>query len=137
MTNKLPEELRLLFLSEQGIKPSTRDDELNEDEAKLFSEAKNFFQKEIHPLFTTLWGEIWINNSQIEENGLNSIACQLWVISLQGLNAKHIAKALDAFVADTGGKYPPNPLQFRNYCKNIRQKDVEQGRKDRSLQLLN
>lgn len=139
MTSELPEELRLLFLSEEGITPSTSDDGLNDDEAKSFSEAMKMFKNEIHPLFTTLWGEIWINNSQIDGGGINfnSRACQLWFICLQGLNTKHVAKALDEFVNDTGGKYPPNPLQFRYYCKNVKQKDVEQSGKDRNLQLLN
>ena len=139
MSNKLPEELRSLFLSDQGIATSTHDDGLNDAEEKSFHEAKRMFEKEIHPLFTTLWGEIWLSNSQIEDGGIKfkSRACQLWFICLQGLSAKHIAKGLDDFVNDTSGKYPPNPLQFRFYCKNVKQKDVEQSGKDRNLQILN
>ncbi|KDM89978.1 hypothetical protein [Photobacterium galatheae] len=136
MTDQLPEALRQLFLSEQGIETNPNDLEITETEAQAFQNAKTLFLHEVHPLFTTVWGEIWISNSQIEE-GLMSKACQLWVIALHGLDADHIASAVNAFVKENKGKYPPNPLQFREYCRAVQSEHALKKNHDKAYEILN
>ena len=133
MSNSLPEELRQLFLKDIGITATT---ENIQEQSVEYNKAKNLLDKEIHPLFFSIWGEIWMNHSQMDQ-GDNATNKHLWIVALHGMSVKQVALAFKNYVEETGGKFPPNPMQFRDYCRVIKAEQTEKSINDRKYAILN
>ena len=110
---ELCEELRKIFLNEQGVEFSSKTLNIQK---QAFNDAKTLFHEQIHPLFYSLWGEVWINKSQISGDSQNQ-SIHLWYVSLHGITHEQVAKAINDYINDDKGKYPPNSLEFRLYCQ--------------------
>ena len=118
---ELCEELRKMFLEEQNI--AFTEDSVKQQREELVK-AKKMLHEQIHPLFYSLWGEVWINNSTIAEPNQTQ-TLHLWYVSLQGLTYAQIARAINDYVKEDKGRYPPNPLEFRARCQKATDKKEE------------
>lgn len=115
--NKITKELREIYLKDLGVDISSECDVKNEK--AVWAEAKKLFEEEVHPLFLSNWGDVWLKSAGITTN-FSSPSCKLWVHALYGVKAFHVAKALNNYLNEGLGAFPPNPLRFREYCKAIK-----------------
>ncbi len=120
MDKKLLEELRVIYLKEADIEPELSHDTLSEAEKNAYQSASKVFENELYPLFYNIWADLWVNTLKIRTDRTSDVA-EMWVVALHGLSIKDIAEAINEYMKSTTGKYPPNPLEFRNYCKTQNQ----------------
>ncbi|MCY9866143.1 hypothetical protein OTK49_26760 [Vibrio coralliirubri] len=133
MSNNLPEEIRLLFLKDCGIEASQEN--LREQSVE-YTKAKNLLDKEVSPLFFSIWGEVWMNHSQMDQ-GDNASNKHLWILALHGMNLKQVAQAFKNYIEHSGGKFPPNAMQFREFCREIKAEQTEKSINDQKYMILN
>jgi hypothetical protein len=130
---KISQELRKIYLDDLGIDIDNAPS--SSSEAQIFADAKKLFIEEVHPLFVANWGEQWFKAAGIV-NDFKSPACNLWFVTLYGLDVSHVARALTNYLADAGGGFPPNPFRFREYCKSIKEKETARKTENKRYQLL-